>query len=390
MHHHSIKSPWNIKPASGVPQRRYDSGARGNGDAVGNRDGFGVTLIPSEGSKAAARNANARRNPVAQQNRAVTERRVATERPIKPMPLDEIERHVASMRTAQYDPKPDITRAARHILLGEDAGLPDTSEGNKKRLLAFHLALQCLGPDVDEQTCTALLSPVGPFTRQPQAIAEHLQTQYPSGDEELEAMVEVVIKFKGGDRRDPKATEKHKSEAEELLRERYGDKLMKLLATWLDIPSIDADREERRDRVLNDLARFTTDNQHGQRALKGLNTAQAFKTTPDPVRSQAAYIELSEALSKADQTAVQAMLLLMKDPSLDLEDLATRIKEQTRAASDDMNADNPSNEANKLWATVTELGNLRIENTIVPLFERTAKRVSRAITSRGASSAAAA
>lgn len=385
-----VKSPQELRRLAEALHKPHDHASTHGGEpAVGDRDGLVVTTVPPRTSKAANRKLKAQQNPVVGRPVKLTERRAQAERPAKPLSPEDIGR----LATSNGIPKGTITHAARRILDGEEPGLPDSPEGDKTRLLAYHLALQCLGPGTDRKARAALLSPVGPFTRQPRDIAEHFGSAYPDDAEGLEALIETIIEVKGEKDHSREARERHKADAERLRqRQRRGgdDEALEQLAEWMGIPSVDPDRDERREvQVRNALARFTTDNQHGQRALKGLNTDRVAGAVADRPRFEKTYIELSEAQSKEALTPVQALLLLVK--AHEMAELGRVIDEQTRAASDDLNADNPSLEANRLFALVSQLGTLRVEKSIIPLFDRTGKRVDYAIQkSGGAPSAAAA
>ena len=396
MNHHSVKPLPGIHRTSGVPQKQYGPGtASGAEEAVGQRDGVWVKAVPSKTSRAAGRSLKASQNPVAGRSVKLSEHRVRAEQAIKPMALDDIGRLAASIvmpkGLEKQTPKGLITQAAQRMLRREDPKLPDGPEGDKLRLLASHLALHCLDANVDAQARTALLTPVGPFTREPRAIAQHLRSAdgFPEEGEAEEARIELIKQFKaaGGRTGDSKAT--LQDDAHKL--QRYDEEaLTAQLAEWLAIPAIDADREELDEKVRNDLANFKS-SPDGQRALKELNSDRVAQTTDNPAKFKKTFSELAERAEQSSQTdpsVARDLLLLAKNHSLD--ELPLVINKLTTAASDNLNADNPANGAEELGATVTELGKLRIENTIVPLFKRLKERVDYAIRTRGASSAAAA
>lgn len=385
-----LVSPQELRRLSDL-HKQYKHPLAGDGEpAVGRRhNGDAVTTAPAQSSKAANRRAKARQNPVAGRSVKLPERRAQAERAIKPLPAEEIERLAAQAGI----PKNTIAQAARRILAGEDAGVPDTPEGHATLLLASHVALRCTAPGAKRRDVVALLAPQGKFTDDFQKVAEDLDG-YPDDAEGQEQLANAVLEFKGSQgRRDP--IDKHKADAQRLrhkLRRGGDDEVLDQLAEWLNIRSLDAEsgseRAERHERVLNNLAHFTNSSA-GQRTLRGLNTERVAQTTADPPTFQKAFAELADRSTKDDgQTPVQALLTLLK--SYSAEQLPPVIGAMLAATSDDLNADNPSNEANRMHASVQKIGDGFVGNTVVPRFELGTQRVNRFVQNTGGASSAAA
>lgn len=390
MNKHSIKSLPDIRRTSGVPQKPYGPGAKADGEEVGQRDGEWMKAVPSKSSRAAGRSLRASQNSVTGRSVKLSDHRARAEQPIRPLPLEEIGRLAASIGVQ----KGLITQTAQRMLRREDPQLPHGSEGDRLRLLASHLALHCLGTNVDAKTRTALLTPVGPFTREPHAIALHFQSPdgFPDGEENEEARIELIKQIKAAGGRIGNSKTTPQDDALEFLGLRYNDDgLMARLAEWLAIPAIDADRDSLSEDVINDLANFVASSD-GQRALKDLNADRVAQTTDNPAKFKKTFSDLAERAEQSslvDRSVLQDLLLLLQNHPL--EELGDVIYKLTAAAGDNLNAPNPANGAAELGAAVTELGKLRIENTIVPLFERMLRRLTYAMNHvKGAPSAAAA
>lgn len=371
-----VKSPQELRRLADALHKHYDNASGQDGEPVGGlRDGVPVTTVPRGASKSAKRLAKAKQNPVAGREVKLPERRAQTERSIKPLPVEEIQRLASQMGI----PKSTITQAARRILAGEDAGVPDTPEGHTTLLLASHVALRCTSPGAKRRDIVPLLSPQGKFTSNFHDVAQDLDG-YPDDEEGLEQLANAVIEFKGSEGGDEPLS-KHKADAERLrqkLRRGGDDAVLDQLAEWLNIRSLDAESESERaehhERVLNNLAHFSNSSA-GQRTLRGLNTDRVAQKAEDPVKFRQSYTEFADQSSKPDagQTAVQALLLLLK--SYSAEQLPPVIGAMLAATSDDMNADNPSNEASRLHASVQKIGDGFVGNTVVPRFKLGAKRV---------------
>ncbi len=375
MSNHSVKSLLDIRRTSGVPQKQYGPSAKGDGEeAVGRRDGVAVKKMPSETSRAAGRARRASQNPVAGRSVKLSEHRVRAEQVVHPLTLDTIASVAQSMRL----PKDVVTKAARDILDGKDPGFDDTPEDRKKYFLALSLAAHCVAPQTSREERAALLTPVGPFTRQPLDLVRHFQNDYPEDAEGQEALIELVIKLKGAGGRVGDSPKKNEDDLGALLQKRHKvAELMALLALWLDIPALDeGQREERHEKVRDRLAEFINDSR-GQSALTSVNTHQVAPPVGDRATFERVYDELGDRAGQGErQSSARALLgLFERYPACTVDELKAVLKALLSASGYDLNAENAARDATARHQMILSIEDGWFGNTQLARFDLATRRV---------------
>lgn len=374
MRNNSIK---DIHRTSGVPQKPHGPSAKGDGEEaaghVGQRDGVEMKAVPSRTSRAASRHLKAGQNPVGRTIKLDT-RRAQAEQVVHPLALDTIADVAKSMELA----KDVVTTGARDILDGKNPEFPDTPDGKKMHFLSLSLAAHCVAPQTSRQVRAALLTPVGPLTRQPLDLVRHFQTAYPEDAEGQEALIELVIKLKGAGGHVGESQKKNEDDLRRLLEARHdSETLMALLALWMAIPALDEGRrDEQHEKVRDRLAEFVND-PRGQSALRNLNTNRVIPPVGDRATFEKAYDELGDRADQGERpSSARALLGLLKNyPDCEVNELQAVLKALLSASGYDLNAENAAHDATARHEMVLSIQDGWFGNTQVARFDLGTRRV---------------